>query len=544
MEVGDKLQASTGIRPLIKSSFEYFCRHALAPRGLSPARHHLVLIHALEKLAKGIEDEKFGFYDRIMIHMPPGYAKTEYTSILFPVWFLALDPTRNIIGASNTADLAGRNGRKVRNLVSEHQDALNYTLSQDSQAAGQWETSKGGEYYATGVTGTAVGRRADLCIIDDPFRGRAEVEQSGNRQAVVDWYKGTIIGRMKPGGKIVLMHTRWHEEDLAGVLLAEADKGGDKWLVLSLPAIAGDDDPMGRAPGEPLWPEWEDLKALERKKVAVGNREWASQYQQSPAPPEGALFPTDRLRIMKSLPSPIEHLVRSWDLAATEGSGGTNPDWTVGTLIAALEDGQFAILDVRRIQGSPREVEDLILRTAKSDGDDVRISIPQDPAQAGKFQAQYLIGRLAGYMVKATPMTGSKITRAGPMVSQVEAGNLILLERGWTEDLVAEMRTFPAGAKDDQVDAAALGFMHLVEMLGSDGILKYYDSMVKNSARFSDRPPGENIQTIDTSAVDVYNNEYDRLLGTRDVMCGRCNLPVGNTRVEDGVNVWHPSCYH
>ncbi len=218
METGEAIQAESGLRPSIKKSLRFWCEHALAPRGLRPARHHLMLIDFLEELAHGE-------FDRGMVHMPPGYAKTEYVSILFPIWFLANFPDAAIIGGSNTGDLAGEIGRKVRNLVAEHEENLNYSLSPDSKASGRWNTSRGGAYFAVGTEGTAIGRRADLFVIDDPFRSRDQVENPVMRKKVMDWYKATVIGRLKPRARVLLMHTRWHEEDMAGTLIKEMKNG-------------------------------------------------------------------------------------------------------------------------------------------------------------------------------------------------------------------------------------------------------------------------------------------------------------------------------
>ena len=546
LRLGSEVEASTGVRPQVRQSMAYWCRHALAVKGLEPARHHLMLIDHLQRLVDGE-------FDRLMVHMPPGYAKTEYVSILFIAWFFAKYPDNAIIAASNTAEFAQRNGRKTRDLVSEQQDALNYSLSADSKASNRWETSKGGEYFAVGVGGTAIGRRADLFVIDDPFKSRDEAENPMLRQKLMDWYKATVIGRMKPGGKIVLMHTRWHERDLAGMLLEETKSGGDTWKVLSLPALAEDNDPMGRQKGEPLWPEWEDEKKLARKKISVGNREWESQYQQRPASAEGNLFPVQQIIMQLKLESRPEYVVRAWDLAATEKFGTSDPDWTVGVKMALLESGEFAILDIKRAQVSPKKVEQLILETAEEDGPEVPIYIPQDPAQAGKFQAQYFVGKLAGYMTKAIATSGNKMTRAGPLVAQVEANNLIMLDRHWADECKEEMRTFPNGVHDDQVDSMSLAFMGLVERMGNDGIIKYYEAMVRNADKTTphtnmeqktgpDRPSSR--KYIDETAVNAYDEALKKFLRLEDSNCHVCKLPLGNSVVQDGIHKWHPECFH
>src|SRR6185437_7783738 len=226
------------------------CIELLAPDTV-PAAHHRLLIEKLE----AVESGKIA---RLMVFMPPGSAKSTYASILFPPWFLGRNPGLSVIGASHAGELAERFGRRVRNLVGsgEFRRVFGFGLSGDNAAAGRWETAKGGEYYAVGVDASVTGRRADLGIIDDPVKGRAEADSESIRQRTWDWYKADFWPRLKPGGRIVLIQTRWHVDDLAGRLLEEAEHGGERWEVLSLPAEARADDPLGRAVGAPLWPEW------------------------------------------------------------------------------------------------------------------------------------------------------------------------------------------------------------------------------------------------------------------------------------------------
>jgi len=175
--------------------------------------------------------------------MPPGAAKSTYASILYAPWYLAQHPQHCLIAASHTQELAEKWGRRVRNLVAEHSLILGAALAHDSQAAGRWETSSGGEYFAAGVGGAIAGRRADLVVIDDPVRSREDADSELIRDKTWDWYKSDLYTRLKPGGRIVLIQTRWHEDDLAGRLLAEMAGGGDIWNVISLPAFAEAADP-------------------------------------------------------------------------------------------------------------------------------------------------------------------------------------------------------------------------------------------------------------------------------------------------------------
>ena len=226
-----------------------------------------------------------------MLFLPPGSAKSTYASVLFPAWYFAQNPKNTIIAASHTGELAQRFGRHVRNLVSINSSTLGYSLAEDNKAAGRWETNSGGEYFAAGVGGAITGRRADLAIIDDPVKSREEAESQTVREKIIDWYRADLYTRLKPGAAIVLIMTRWHEEDLGGYLLGEMEKGGDCWRVLKLPALANaTDDPLGREIGEALWPEWEDADAIARKRQTLGEREFGALYQQDPRPAGTSFF--------------------------------------------------------------------------------------------------------------------------------------------------------------------------------------------------------------------------------------------------------------
>lgn len=267
----------------VRGDLSMWCREALAPQGLKPARHHRLLISKLKQVVTGQ-------IDRLMVFMPPGSAKSTYTSILFPPFWYVHHPRSSLISASHTAELADKFGRAVRNTVDEHEDTLGYNLNADNRAAGRWETSGGGEYFAAGVGGAITGRRADLGLIDDPVKSADEAVRDTVREKVWDWYQADFYTRLKPDARIILIMTRWHEDDLGGRLLANQANGGDKWEVLNLPALAQANDPMGRAVNEPLWPEWESAEKLERKRGAVGERVWSALFQQDPRPPADEAF--------------------------------------------------------------------------------------------------------------------------------------------------------------------------------------------------------------------------------------------------------------
>ena len=394
-----------------------------------------------------------------MVFMPPGSAKSTYASVLFPAWWFTRHPRSSIIAASHTAQLAEDFGRAVRNSVVEHGPALGYGLAPDSKAAGRWHTTEGGSYFAAGIGGPITGKRADLAVIDDPVKSMAEADSETVRNAVWEWYRSTLYTRLRPGGRVVLIQTRWHIADLGGRLLEEMEAGtGDQWRVINLPAICeSNDDPLGRANGEALWPEWEDAAALARKQAAAGPRVWGALFQQRPTAAEGVLFKIEKIGALPALPAGGT-AVRAWDLASTKDGG----DWTAGAKIVRYPDGRFVVADMVRLRGSPAEVEAAIVNTAQQDGRAVQIGLPQDPGQAGKSQIAYLASKLAGFRVVSSPETGSKETRAGPLASQVEVGNIALLSAPWNRALLDEMRDFPAGKNDDQIDALSRAFGMLV----------------------------------------------------------------------------------
>jgi len=415
---------------------------ALAPRGQAPARHHRLLLDRLAQVGEGT-------IDRLMVLMPPGSAKSTYSSLVFPAWWFARHPASSMIAASHTAELADHFGRQLRNLVAERGAELGYGLAGDNRAAHRFRTSAGGDYFATGIHGPVTGRRADLVVIDDPIKSHAESDSPLARDHLWNWYRSELVTRLKPGGRIVLVMTRWHVDDLAGRLLAS----DDPWHVLRLPALAEPGDPLGRAPGTPLWPDWEGIADLDRKRTAVGSRSWAALYQQSPSTGDGALFQVNRIGTLDTLP-PDTRTVRAWDLAATEAGTG-DPDWTVGLKLAATPDERLIVVDIVRLRAGPLDVADTILRTAHRDGATVPIGLPQDPGQAGKQQIAWLQQKLSGFRVHASPETGSKATRALPVAAQVEAGRLSLLRAAWNQPFLNELADFPTGRKDDQVDALA-----------------------------------------------------------------------------------------
>ncbi|HQT87975.1 MAG TPA: phage terminase large subunit [Acidiphilium sp.] len=426
-----------------RTDFLTFACAVLSARAEVPARHHRLLIDHLQKVADGTTD-------RLMVLMPPGAAKSTYGSVLFPAFWFTAHPVSDVIMACHTASLAEHFGRTTRKVITEHGKPYGLALSGDGRAAGRLALQGGGNYFAAGVRGPITGRRADLVVIDDPIKSWAEADSRVARDALDQWYRAELISRLKPRGRIVLILTRWHADDLAGRLMA----GTENWTVLRLPALAEADDALGRAEGDALWPEWEDRVALQRRRAAVGERAFAALYQQAPQSASQKLFSVDAAVVLDA-PPPLVAQIRGWDLAATPDGGRGDPDWTAGVKVGMTAGGDFVVLDVVRVRAGPADVERVLLNTARQDGAATQISLPQDPGQAGIWQVQSLTRALAGFPVISSPETGAKFTRAQPAAAALQSGRLRVLRAAWTDQFLAELRAFPDGDKDDQVDALA-----------------------------------------------------------------------------------------
>lgn len=282
-------------RRVARSSCAEFCRY-IAPDE-PPAAHHALLCDSLDDVATG-------HLRRLMVFMPPGSAKSTYGSVRFPAYFIGKWPQRSIICASYGENLATSFGRKVRNIVGtdQYQRLFGVSLAPDLKAKGEWETSAGGAYLARGVGSGIAGRRSDLGLIDDPVRGREDADSELIRDRAWGWYLADFLPRLKPGGAQIIIQTRWHVDDLSGRILPDGWNGesgdfegfdGQTWRVVCLQAEAGANDPLGRKPGEWLWPEWftpDHWAEVKAAQVAADIRNWASLYQQTPEVESGTFF--------------------------------------------------------------------------------------------------------------------------------------------------------------------------------------------------------------------------------------------------------------
>lgn len=421
------------------------------------ARHFQLIEQAcLDAIATG---------GRLIISVSVRHGKSLFAARWLLAWYLGRNPDKRVLLATHEADLAKAHGRFVRDVLTEHgPDVFGVHVSPKSEAANRWDFAaphEAGGMLTVGTGGAPIGRGGDLVVIDDPIPNFKAAMSAPFRQALHEWWTGTMVSRIEPGGAVIVIAARWHEDDLSGFLLANDP---DEWTELRLPAIADrTDDPLGRAVGEPLWPERYPLVELERRHretaLTLGEFVWDGQFQQDPKAKVGGTFDARKWVEMDAFPD-VDDKVRGWDLAASDGTG----DWTVGVLIGRLPDSRPIVLDVVRGQWASHEMRARLVATAAADGIGVRIELPQDPGQAGKDQAHQLVTLLAGYAVHTEPQTGSKEVRAAGLAAQQQAGNLVLGPGAWRATFTAELEGFPRATHDDQVDAAATAYNHLVKV--------------------------------------------------------------------------------
>lgn len=413
------------------------------------AAHHALICEALMKVFRG--ETK-----RLIINIPPRYSKTEIAVVNFVAWCFGKVPDCEFIHASYSATLAVNNSANVRSLIQhEAYQGIFPEVVLESDAKNHWKTVQGGVFYATGAGGTITGfgagkQRAGFggaIILDDPHKAD-EARSDVMRQNVIDWFQNTVESRKNDpkNTPIIVIMQRLHESDLAGWLLSGGN--GEAWELLNLPAINAD--------GSPLWEAKHTIEQLRQMEKAAPYM-FAGQYMQRPAPLEGGVFKPTQIEVIEALPATNIKWVRGWDLGATVGG-----DPTAGVKLGITPEGIVIIADLVHGDLGPDARDAMIRNTASLDGKSVRISLPQDPGQAGKTQALYLTRMLQGYRVKTSPESGDKLTRAEPFAAQVNVGNVKMLTGSWNQQIINEMRLFPNGNHDDCIDACSRAYGELL----------------------------------------------------------------------------------
>ena len=352
-------------RKAIRGSLTEWCRHC----GFEPALHHQLIIQELEALERGE-------FDRLAVSAPPGSAKTTYVSHLFAPWYLARNPDKLVLSGSHTQEFAERKiGRKVRNLIEAHGRVLGLELDPSSKSMADWALTTGGGYRAVGVGVAVAGERADLGLIEDPFARWEDAQRLLVQEEAWEWYEGDFVPRLKPGAKRILIMTRFHELDLLGRVQERDEALGFKWRHIRLPMIAEDDDPIGRQPGERLWPEWfTEEQVLEARS---NPHKWIALYQQRPSPESGDYFKAEWLKPYTTLPDLKTLRIYGGSDYAVTADGG---DYTVHVVVGLDPEGKMYLLDLWRQRASSDEWVEILLRSregVEADGMGCRIGTDQ-----------------------------------------------------------------------------------------------------------------------------------------------------------------------
>jgi len=415
-------------------------------------RHHKIMAKAFEKVVRGE-------CKRLIINMPPRHTKSEFASYLLPAWFLGKFPHKKVIQSSNTAELATGFGRKVRNLVDNPAYKAIFPLLElraDSKAAGRWNTSRNGDYFAIGVGGTVTGKGADLLIIDDPHSEQEAALAASNPDVfdkVTEWYQSGPRQRLQPGGAIIIVMTRWAMRDLTGqVLKAAAARGGDQWEVIEFPAIMPS--------GKPLWPEFWPLEQLIALKEELPNSKWQAQYQQNPVGNESAIVKRDWWKWWeKEDPPPCEYVLQTWDTAFEKNN---RADYSAGTtwgIFYADEDRgapNIILLNTYRKRVEwPDLKRDVLAEYDEYNPDGVLIE-----KKASGAPLIYELRSMGIPVQEFSPGKGQdKIARLNAVSDIIASGKVWIPRTRWAEELVDEVAAFPSGEHDDLVDATTLALM-------------------------------------------------------------------------------------
>lgn len=426
-------------RRVARRSLIEFTRYTL-PSYL-PAAHHRLIAEKLEAIERGD-------IDRLMINMPPRHGKSELGSRRFPAWFLGRNPQSTIMSASYNLDKAEEFGGEVRDIVRSagYRNLFpQVQLKEDTRAKGFWRTEQGGYYISAGV-GTALtgrGTVGPIVLIDDPLKDRAEADSERHRENVKQWYSAVVLSRFPRA--VVVVQTRWHEDDLTGWLLSEQAKGGDQWDILELPAISPD--------GQALWPDFYPIDVLERLKRATIPRDWSALYQQRPSPDEGAYFKRDWFRWYDEKPKQLRVYGAS-DYAVTEGDG----DYTVHVIVGVDPEDNIYVLDLWRGQTTSDAWVQAWLDLVRQHKPLMWI---EEQGQIIKSIGPFLERRMREEKVycrrEQVASAADKPTRSRSIQARTSMGKVYLPSKApWVADFTSELLMFPAGKHDDQVDAFGL----------------------------------------------------------------------------------------
>ena len=414
-------------------------------------RHH-------EKMARAFERVARGECKRLIINMPPRHTKSEFASYLLPSWFLGKFPGKKVIQTSHTAELAVGFGRKVRNLVdSEVYNSIfpELSLQADSKAAGRWNTSKGGDYFAIGVGGAVTGKGADLLIIDDPHSEQEAALAEVNPEIydkTYEWYTSGPRQRLQPGGSIIIVATRWSKRDLvARVLEASAQRGGEDWTVIEFPAILPS--------GKPLWPEFWPLPELQALKDELPNSKWMAQYQQQPTSDTSAIIKREWWQKWPSdEPPQCDFILQTWDTAFEKTQRSDYSALTTWGVFYKADDtgaeqANIILLDAfRERMEFPKLKQKAIDHYKEWEPDSVIIE-----KKASGSPLIYEMRAMGIPVQEFTPTRGNdKISRLNAVADIFASGRVWAPNTSWAEEVIEEVASFPSAQHDDYTDTVSM----------------------------------------------------------------------------------------
>jgi len=419
-------------------------------------RHHSVMASAFERVASGE-------CKRLIINMPPRHTKSEFASYLLPAWFLGKFPGKKVIQTAHTAELAVGFGRKVRNLVDTegyHEVFPDLVLSSDSKAAGRWNTSRGGDYFAIGVGGAVTGKGADLLIIDDPHSEQEAAIADSNPEVydkVYEWYTSGPRQRLQPGGAIIIVMTRWSLRDLtAQVIKSSAQRSDDEWEVIEFPAIL----PSGNA----LWPQFWSLEELTALKSELPTSKWMAQYQQNPTSDTAAIVKRDWWqRWEEADPPECEYVLQTWDTAF---EANTRSDFSACTTWGVFFNDDTNLYNIILLNAYKDRLEfPSLKRVVVEQYEEYEPDMLIVEKKASGAPLIYELRAMGIPVQDYTPVRGAinspnnKTVRLNSVSDMFASSVVWAPHTRWADEVIDEVASFPSGEHDDYVDTVIMALM-------------------------------------------------------------------------------------